>query len=177
MARNGAKKLAAEGKITVGDFAAQRGVSPEAIYNAGARGLMTPPSAGILDAKVAAREWLASHQAARTAAPADDDTEAESANLLPGESFMQAKTRRERAAADLAEAKAAETKGDLLQKSAVEAAFFAAGRELRGRLQAIAPRIAMQVSAADARSAQRIIAAEIDAALAGLVLPDVANQA
>lgn len=88
------------------------------------------------------------------AAPADYAGEGAGSSKPPADpTYMQFRSRREEADAQIAEMNAAKMRGAMLMREDVDRAMFEIGRELRDRLTACARRIASEVAATNSAEA------------------------
>ena len=154
-----AQRNARMGAVSVESLAKLLGVAPTTIYTAIDDGRITRPADGLLNADKAMAEYRANTAPGGDPCAAPDDSGGVDGG---GESFAAARTRKERAGADLAELKAAEARAAVVSTEAAAAVWFAAARILRERLLAISTRI-------EAPAATRAaVHAEVVAALAEL---------
>ena len=162
-------------KVTFTEFARMVGVSPSAISRAVSEGRLTADGK-LLDPVGARAQWETNRQRRRRTRPADGADQALPASgardaggggaggLGPanGASFWDAKLRRERAEATIAELKLAEMAGRLVLRSEVERLLFTAARVMRDQLLSIPPRLGATLAPlTDQRQIEERIAAEL----------------
>jgi hypothetical protein len=160
--------------ITKSAYARHRGCDEKAVRKAVNEGRISLID-GKIDPTVADIQWARNTRArvSQTSAPANDaqqDIESgEALQASPGSSkssdkapadpgYMQFRSRREEADAQIAEMNAAKMKGTMLMRQDVDRAMFEIGREIRDRLAACARRIAAEVaSIATAEGCEQVV--------------------
>jgi hypothetical protein len=146
--------------ITKSAYARHRGCDEKAVRKAVNEGRISLID-GKIDPVVADIQWARNTRARVSQAPAaaqlpiDDgmDTAPDLAPTSPAASkpaadpgYMQFRSRREEADAQIAEMNAAKMRGTMLMRQDVDRAMFEIGREIRDRLAACARRIASEVA-------------------------------
>lgn len=153
--------------VTASELARELGVSPTAVHKARDSGRITVID-GKFDLAVAKIQWEANRQRRRAEAPSTklgskaDDVPAEEAA-----DFWVSKARREAAEAEISELKAAELRGELVRKVAVEREVASRLVALRESLEVLADRLAAVLAAeTDQQAVRRMLRDEHRAALA-----------
>lgn len=151
--------------VTPAEFARSVGVHRQSVYEAIRSGRLTALD-GKLDPEVAKIQWQANRKRQR----GQQDKEPADEGGQDGGAYWDAKIRRERAEAELAELKASETRGDLVRRVVVEREFVSKLVALRESLEVLAERLSAQVAAeSDAAVCRRMLRDEHRKALAGFV--------
>lgn len=150
--------------VTPAEFARSVGVHRQSVYEAIRSGRLTALD-GKLDPAVAKIQWVANRKQRRQ--PEPEEPVAEPAG---GSDYWGSKARREAAEAELAELKAAETRGDLVRRVVVEREFAAKLVAMRESLEVLAERLSAQVAAeSDQAVCRRMLRDEHRNALAAFV--------
>jgi hypothetical protein len=146
-------------EMTVAEYCRYRGCARNTVQEALNQGRIKKNARGRIDVAIADRDW----NRLKGAAGMGSDT---------SEGAQDLRTRRMTADAELAEFKVAEAHGSVIPLDDVTAAWFAAGRALRLRIEAIPARAAALCVGQSRVEIRRILAGEIQSALEAL--PDVA---
>ena len=180
MRRSAADARRAQGLGNMSDLAAILGVTVGSVREAIAKGRIEREAGGWLHLESQAAAFRASSVGSRNgsgARPADDSDQlggdqlrAGAAELVGegGESFAAARTRREIAQADLAEAKARAERGELVSVAEAERLWFGATRALRSRLLALPDLLAARMVGRSRAELRKMLAEELRAVLTEL---------
>lgn len=157
--------------MSVAEYATHRGCVERTVYRAIEQGRCpTLPGPGRrIPVARADREWpvRGRHRSAMTV-PVDAPISSESGagEVVEEITLHEAKTRKEVAAAQLAELKLAKERGDLLDLESIERIWYETLRRLRNRLQAIPNRVAATLAVeTDVRAVRRVLSEQIEEAL------------
>lgn len=150
--------------ITKSAYARHRGCDEKAVRKAVAEGRISLID-GKIDPEVADIQWARNTRArvSQSSAPGADPelplesppvgVEAPAAKPPADPGYMQFRSRREEADAQIAEMNAAKMRGAMLMRQDVDRAMFEIGREIRDRLSACARRIASEVASVSSAEA------------------------
>ncbi len=163
--------------VTASELARELGVSPTAVHKARDSGRITVID-GKFDLAVAKIQWEANRQ--RRRAEASSTKSASKADEVPAEEaadFWVSKARREAAEAEISELKAAELRGELVRKVAVEREVASRLVALRESLEVLADRLAAVLAAeTDQQAVRRLLRDEHRNALAAFASMEFAGE-
>ena len=168
MVTNPAARKRANGYGSYADLAAILGVTIQAVRKAAAEGRVTRDANGWFHLARAAAEWRAGSVGSPNgggATPADDDETGESTG---GETFASARTRKEIALADQAEAKSREQRGELIAVGEAERLWFDVARSTRARLMALPDLLSGRMSGMTRAQIRALLDNELRTALTDL---------
>lgn len=135
-------------------------VSRQAIHDLVKRGILEPDENGLIDLD------LAKHALARKTRPSGKTAAALEPSAGQEETHHAARTRRERAEADLAELKLAEQRGEVIRTAAVRATWAARLASARDRLLTVPDRCAAVLAAESSpQRVHELLTKEIHAAM------------
>ena len=164
------------------EIAEKLGISDRWLRKLIADGVIKPPAKrGGLDFEDVARQYIA-HQAEEIARLKADaaSKQAQLDGLTENPDGIvksNHEARRMKALADIAEMRAAQTRGDLIPSSQVGDAVTMAVQTMVSRLRSIPSKMANKIGARDPAAAEGVIRSEIDEALASLAEIDVRGGA
>lgn len=136
------RKAVNEGRISLIDGKIDPAVADiQWARNTRARASQSIPGSAAADGQLDIDQHGADHSSTN---PVDTSARSSAAPADPG--YMQFRSRREEAEAQIAEMNAAKMRGTMLMRQDVDRALFEIGREIRDRLTACARRIASEVA-------------------------------